>query len=411
MKKILSIALALTILLSFAACKKGEEPATVTTNAPTEQTQNTTADESNTEPTEPIADRIPEQAPMAAISLPVSTTTDHTENDVLLFTYQCQTMYLIIPDKEIEDRVILDFQKRLDRFSESATEYSQRAKDDYNGSENWTPYFYNILYSPTRIDLSVLSLYGTNTSWAGGAHPTHNCTSANYDLMTGDVLTLGSILTHEDSLDQLCALIISEVAEIKAEKFIMDDYENIIRNRFSKNESYNEAWFFSTEGLSFYFSPYEIAPYSSGTISVTIPYENLTGIIEDQYFPAEQEITTGTIQAIKQNDTNITNFSQIAEVILDKDGEMIFLFTDRSVQNISIEIGSWNTDRNEFIVDYTVFAAPILTPGDAIMIQTIIPENEPNIRLVYTTQSECVTEYISQQSSDKTIILIDENDI
>lgn len=409
MKRITSAVLLLAMLLSFAGCslKPSTEPSN--TESVTELTVNTTA-EATTEATQPvIADRIPAQVPMAAVSLPVSTSNTYTEDDVLLFTYKSQTISLFIPDSEIENKVILDFQTRLDNFSSSAQDLADQAKADYSQRADWNPYFCNVLYTPKRIDLAVLSLYGANTYWVGGAHPSHNCTSANYDLITGDVLTLGSILAHQDALDSLCSLLIEQVAEIKAEKYLYSDYEKTIRGRFSKNESYNEAWYFSNDGLSFYFSPYEIAPYSAGIITLTIPYEKLTGIIEDRYFPAEMDVATGFVQATKHSDTDLTSFTQIAEVILDKEGEMVFLYTDRSVHNVILEYGEWVNDGESFSNKYTVFATPMLTPGDAVMIQLSIPDTMPSVRLTYQTKNETIVEYISQSGKDGSVLLLAED--
>ena len=409
MKKTIAALLALSMIVCFAGCNPDtQEKPTQNTNAVTEESTN----EATVETTEAVfQDVVPEQAPMAAVSLPISTTNSYTENDVLLFTYKCQTISLIIPDSEIEDKVILDFQKRLDDFSVSAQELNLQSKDDYQNKKEWTPYFYNILYNPTRIDLSVLSLFGTSTSWSGGAHPTRNCTSANYDLITGDVLTLGSILTHEDALESLCTLLTNSVAEIKAEKYIIDGYEEIIRSRLIGNESYNEAWYFDHNGLNFYFSPYEIAPYSSGIITVTIPYEKLTGIIEDKYFPPETDIATGLIQAKRQTDADLSVFTQIAEVVLDKEGEMVFLYTDRAVHNLTVQVGSWNTDGTVFTEDCTVFATPMLTPGDAAMVQLSVPDTMPNVRIQYESNGKNIVEYISQSGKDGTILLIPESEL
>lgn len=404
MKNAVTVLLIMSMLLVLVGCQQEPEVLPVeTTPAITEETTT----EATTETTAAVnMDIIPEQAPMAAVSLPVSTTQSYTEDDVLLFTYKCQTISLIIPDSEIEDKVILDFQNRLDDFSSSAQELNDQAKKDRQTKADWKPYFYNILYNPTRIDLSVLSLFGTSTSWSGGAHPTHNCTSANYDLITGDVLTLGSILTHEDALEELCVILTGEVAEIKAEKFIVSDYEKIIRSRLIGNESYNEAWYFDNSGLNFYFSPYEIAPYSSGIITVTIPYEKLTGIIEDKYFPPETDVATGMIRATRQADTDLSAFTQIAEVILDKEGEMVFLSTDRSVHNVTVQTGTWNEAGTEFTVECTVFAAPILTPGDAAMVQLSITDTMPNVRISYESNGELIEEFISQSGEDGTILLL-----
>lgn len=395
MKKF-TVVLACIALLTIAGCGKNQpiDDTIVTTTQITEPTEVTT--QPQTEAPE-INNYVPDQVPMAAISMPVSERKDYTEDDVLLFSYKSQTISLIIPDTEIERKVILDIQNRLDGFNTEAEDISLRARSDYNGSENWNNYFYNVLYTPGRIDLSVLSLHGVNTTWVGGAHPNRSCTSANYDLTTGDVLTLGSILTHEDSLATLCQLLIDEATEIKAEKYLYTDYEDTIRNRFAQNESYNESWYFSNEGLCFYFSPYEIAPYFAGIITLTIPYENLTGIIEDRYFPAERDTSTGTLRAVKQDDADLDAFTQIAEVLLDSEGQMVFLFTDTSVQDLTIEVGTIQGGK-DFVQEASIFAAPILTPGDAVMLQSTF-EDSYSIRITYRSGDKVIQQLLSCNSS------------
>jgi len=390
MKKILATLLCFAVLVGAGCTAEAPAPQETTIPQISEQTEATTKPEA--EATQ-ANDYIPAQAPMAAISLPVSVKQEYTENDVLLFTYKCQTISLIIPDSEIERKVILDLQNRLDSFSSTAEDISNQAKADYKEDKDWQNYFCEVLYTPERIDLSVLSLYGENTNWVGGAHPSKNCISSNYDLTTGEVLTLGSILTHEDTLESLCDLLIEEVAEIKAEKYLFPDYADIIKNRFAQNESYNESWYFSNSGLCFYFSPYEIAPYSSGVITLTIPYEKLNGIIEDRYFPAERDVANGTLSIAKEAGTDLTAFSQIAEVILDGTGEMLFLYTDRSVQDISIAVGTVDAAGN-FTKSSTVFATPILTPGDAVMLQNLW-DTQQTLTVQYTSTNQVITKYIT----------------
>ena len=391
MKKIYALLICFALLLS-AGCSA--DPVTKdTTNITRLPTQTSDCTTQQPEPEETVPnDYVPVQVPMAAISLPVSINNEYTEDDILLYSYKCQTVSLIIPDSEIEHNVIIDLQTRLDSFNIVAQEIRDRAKNDYTGTKDWNNYFYEILYTPTRIDLSVLSLYGEITSWGGGAHPSKSCISSNYDMTTGDILTLGTILTHEDKLDALCNLLIDEVADIKAEKYLYTDYSDIIRSRFAQNESYNESWFFSGSGLCFHFSPYEIAPYSSGVITITIPYEKLTGIIEDRYFPAERDVANGTVRIVKEDEAGLTAFSQIAEVILDGTGEMLFIYTDRSVQDVSINIGTTDTAGN-FVKSFSIFATPILTPGDAVMLQNLWDPQE-TIELKYMSNNKEITKYI-----------------
>ena len=199
-----------------------------------------------------------------------------------------------------------------------------------------------------------------------------------------------------------------EALDIDSIKAIMDGFEVTIRNRLETNVNFDEDWYFSNEGLCFCFSPYEIAPYSSGTIVVTIPYEKLTGVMDDSFFPAERSTVYGEVTASRFQDTDQSSLTQIAEVILDREGEMLFLYTDKKVDQVTLELGQWDQDGVVFTPTCAVFATQALTPGDAIMVQTQIPDVMPTLRLSYVSGDETITRYISQSGEDGSILLLEE---
>ena len=272
-------------------------------------------------------------------------------------------MSLVMQDPEIADKVIIDYLNRMDATRKVAEDAAQSAKNAYNGKANWTPYLYHVTYSPTRIDHGVLSFFGANVLYTGGFHPDRTCVSVSYDMMTGDVLTLASIMSASAKTDDFCQLVLEGLKEMREGDFLFEDYETAVKQRFMTDTSRDEGFYFTQTGLCFYFSPYEIAPYSSGVISVEIPYEKLGGLIYDAYFPAERDRAQGSIRIAHFENVDLTAFSQIAEVIEDKDGKMYFGFTDESVQDVRIIVSDTSGS-------FTIFAAYELSPGDAFMIQT-----------------------------------------
>lgn len=343
------ITMLMVISLLFAGCGSipaGSTEPEVTTAATTSAT---------TQPTESLPVTSVMQEDMSAVALPMTVDTLTAEDGRTLYNGTSQSMSLVVPDPDVADKIIIDFLNRQDSLS-SAAEAVKAAAETNNGT---TPYFHNAIFDPKRIDHNVLSLSGYIVSWSGGSHPNYNCISANYDMITGDVLTLGSILTHKDKANDLCELVIDSIGKIQKEKSIWDGYEDTIRQRFAGNVSYDEAWFFDHLGLSFSFPPYELAPYNSGIITVNVPYEKLVGIIEDAFFPVERDNATGMVEAALLSDANMDDFTQIAELVLDEDGQMILLYTDSAVYDVTLQVD--NT--------YEALATAALTPGDAIMVQ------------------------------------------
>ena len=375
MKKILSFIICLSILL--AGCGKPDN----------NEIQSTTAAvaESTAEPTVIL----PQQEAMYAVSVPTISENTRAEDGTVIFSYTHQSMMLTLPDPGVADKVIIDFLSRIDAGAETAQMLLASAKANYAGADDWTPYLYNTTYSPMRMDQGVLSLFGSRVTYSGASHPERLNMSASYDLVTGDVLTLGRIMSSKATTEDFCELVLARLDKIKNDKYLYDGYEETVKQRFSRDESQDQDWYFSTKGLCFYFVPYEIAPYSSGVITVELPYSELAGLLYDGYFPAEREVTSGNIQATALEETDLTQFTQIAELVLNPEGQMVFLHTNGIVWDVKIEYGAWDTTNTDFAPVYTALFSGALTPGDAIMIQT---DELSALRLTYFNGSETVTQ-------------------
>ncbi len=342
---------------------------------------------------------------MVAVSVPATTQTAAADNGNVIFQYIYQTPYLTMPDADAAEKITIDLLKRIDGTRADADALHAAAKAGYNGSSDWTPYLYQITYSPSRIDPGVLSFFGQNVQYSGASHPDRTATAANYDMLTGDVLTLAGIMAPGVSANDFCELVIAELTANKDALKVYDYFEETVRYRFETDPSQDEGFYFTQEGLCFFFDPMELAPYSSGVVHVEIPYHKLSGLLYDGYFPDEQDYATGTILAHRHSDVKTESFTQIAEITFDPGGEMIFLYSDTSVRNIRIEAGAWDVLGIAFSPSYTAFAAYSLTPGDAITLETYIPDTMPNLRLSYQSQGKTLQLFISQSGKDGSIIL------
>lgn len=401
MKKWIALLLSACLLLSVAGCKKAPEQ--IKDNG-TNDSQPVTPNgsESNNSTDTPVV----KQLPMVSISLPTVTESVTAENGTVIFEYTSQQApSMIVPDPNVAEAVINDFLNRIDSTTADKDSIQAAAENSYSGKGSFTPYIYSITYAPQRIDFGVLSLLGTDVRYTGGNHASSSGTSVSYDLITGKVLTLGDILKSSTSADTICQLVLNALTDLSAEITLYKGYEETVADRFSGKLSENEAWYLSQTGLCFYFSPYEIAPYSAGVVVVEIPYEKLTGIMEDAYFPAERDTVSGTVGAIKFDIDNLQNYTQFSEVIMEEGKDQILLRTDKSVYDLRIESGIWSASGKIYTPMYTVFAAHTLTPGDAVLIESALTESAPALRLKYKTGNSTVEVFIVK-ASDGSVKLI-----
>lgn len=371
MKKFLYFIMAVSLLVSFTGCKKSKVP-------PTEPSENAG---SNNSPTQTVPD-----AGIANLSVAVSvpTTTEETlhEDDTVLCRYTYQNISLVLHKPDVADKVILDFLNRVDTTRELAEATAELARTNYK-PENWVPYLYHIAYSPTRVDEKVLSFFGNNVVFSGAGHPERTCVSASYDLVTGDVLTLASIMQKDATAEQFCNLVLNGLAEMAQGNYLYGNYKQTVTQRFTQDPTHDEAWYFTQTGMCFYFDPYEIAPYSSGVITVEIPYENLRDLLHEDYLPLIRNTPSGEAKVTSFADISMDKFSDIAEIVLDKEGKMYMIHTVGNLQDIRIQFLDANNN-------YTVFAADALASGDGIMVQAS-DEQFKNLKLSYKSGKEIIS--------------------
>ena len=358
------ILLFLCVALILSGCAQAElhsEPLPTQTSEETVmQTESIPEDTAYPQPEVPDTDITDE---LLAVSVPAYTETTLSDDGTELFFYTAQHMQLIFPDEDVANSVILDFLNRVDASRADAKAVMHAAQSEYSPEKEWYPYYYQLLYSPTRIDRGVLSLYGVRNSYSGAMHGSKSSVAVNYDMMTGDVLTLGSIMHKDATKEDFIALIVNKLEVIAQECYLYDDYQSGVRNRFDTDENLYEDFYFTSTGLCFFFSPYEIAPYASGIITVEIPYYELPGLIYDGYFPSEQQQFQGTMDFAALTDTDLNQFTNMAEIKLNGNTQMI-LYPEGPVRNIRVRISGDGKDS----LDYTVFAAFEMSDEDAVII-------------------------------------------
>lgn len=386
MKRIFALFLSVCLILCLSAC--GKVPAEDTT--PTETAAATTA-ATTVPPETTVSTADTEYIPdFTAISMPLVREETYAQDGTLLFTYTYQNVFPMLLNPEAAEAVSLDLLNRIDTSRSLAESVKSMAQTDYpNAGSGWTPYYCSVYYNTMRFDSYILSLFGDQVSYQGGTHPSRQCVSTTYDLRTGKALGFSDIL---GSTENLSRLIIDALAPQASSLY--GDYETIITNRFAGEDAWTENWYLSDMGLCIFFSPYDIAPYASGTIVAEIPYESLAGVFTQEYFPPARSDFQGTLGVTFLKEADLSRFNQFAEVILDQSGDQYLLYPDSRVYDIRIEKGSYYG--SYFVPDATVFAAETIAPGEGIMVQTATDDNSINLRVSYHNGSETVSFFLLQ---------------
>lgn len=336
-----------------------------------------------------------EQMPLATISMPIKTVIEKAPDGTELFQYAYQDDISIhLPDANAAHKIKLDILNRIDSSTDDAEELSASAAQNYTKT-GWSPYLYQIIFQPERIDYNVVSLSGRTTIYRGGSHPETTYTSVTYDAVSGDVLHLSDILVDSASSEKIAQLIVDSLNEQSQLISLYEGFERTVSERFNANFRQDTRWYLSTDGLCVYFSPYEIAPYASGLVVAQIPYEKLTGILNDAYFPPEQQTAGGILSAQLFTEEVLNQFDQFAEIVLNPDGDMILLYTNQYVQDLRIKINIASSDYLYDTPQQTIFAAYGLTAKDAIMLETILKDAQSDLQITYKANDQTYEHYIT----------------
>lgn len=375
MKRILILILCCGLMLS--GCAKPDA------QIQTLPQDNTTAEAAQTE--KPSEEEAYVKA-LLAVSVPASSEKHTHENGTELFSYTSQHMELILPNASAAEKVVLNFLNRVDSARIEAENVLTAAKNDYTEDAAWLPYYYQVLYSPTRIDYGVLSMFGVQSSFSGGMHGNSNCVAVNYDLTTGDILTLGSIMHADAAKEDFIRLVNEKLKALKDEYHLYDDYKDGVQARLGGDENLYEDFFFTTAGLCFFFSPYEIAPYTSGFITVEIPYNELPGLIYDGYFPEERQQINGKMLTSTFDISSTDKFNNMAEVNLTDPEAAYAVYPEGDVENIRITVAG----DMKSMPDYTVFAAYEMSDRDAVVLN-LADDMVDRVSVHYSVNNEDVT--------------------
>lgn len=371
MKKIIALLLGLILTLSllFLSFESPFEQAqpTVAPTVPTQPTGTAPTAPPTVPPTDPttgtdaptvppVTEPVVYDLPTSAIILTEQVEQTRDGDGHVYFTYLYPNVRLYLGNETVSQKVTLDLLNLID-----ITRTRAYAVRDDAANSGTAGSFYQVQYTPQRIDGAVLSLSGNFTSFTGGAHPETTCNGVTYDLMTGNAITLRDVLTDACTADVLCRMVVDVLNSMKEDTILYADFSLSVEDRFSGNYLADEGWYLSSEGLCFTFEPYEVGPYSSGIITAVIPYSMLPGYLNDAYFPMERVHAQGDLLMTSWEDSNLDPLTDTIEINLIPNSEAIVLHTQGLLYDLIIQ-----TDT----VDPTVlFAADQLTSGTAIILR------------------------------------------
>ncbi len=180
-----------------------------------------------------------------------------------------------------------EMQRVLDALHAESAEVAQNAREYYNSLEDKTSFF-----GPWASELATISTYQTDGLlsvtaetyiYYGGAHPNTVLRTWNFDLTTGEFLTLDTLDAQSSTdsvlgktlIDTLSTAVLDKIREQDLSEGYFEDYDSYVRDL-----STNASFYFAAEGMYIEFDTYVIAPYAAGPQSFFIPYSTFYNALD-----------------------------------------------------------------------------------------------------------------------------------
>ncbi len=157
----------------------------------------------------------------------------------------------------------------------------ETALGDYKEGVEWVDFTTNhysldVQVEPELQSDKLFSVCYEFAAYMGGAHPDHWTRVEMYDIATGELVLLESMITDMDAFhEKVAELLLKQIEEtgMAEHESFFEGYEETVRAWHSDQAVATQ------DGLTVFFDYYELAPYVSGSQFITLPYEDL-----DPYF-------------------------------------------------------------------------------------------------------------------------------
>ncbi len=200
-----------------------------------------------------------------------------------------------------------------------------------------------------RADTKIVSYLEDVFVHSGGVHPDYHYITSNFNPKTGEKLTLSDIMKSIKGLPD----ILEDKLSVKYD--YLNFGENQLWTIFNDYSPEDYNWTLDYQGITFWFSPYDIASYAAGPLSVKIYFDEEPHIFNEEYTKAPSENYAMMLPMRQRIDFDL-NFDD------DKDCVEVDTMPDQygSYNMLSVTVnGKTYTDEINYAYDFDVYLAHI----------------------------------------------------
>ena len=258
-RRIFALMLSALMIMSLAACNKGESGSPDTGNVKTDDEVNTirliTGMGSTLERDKNTYDTIISES-----------------HPVVLLYYGDENKYPKL-NSALEDYNKSEKEYQLTFIDENKDYAKERYLED---SEYFSEFESTVTPYVRRADTVVTSILYYGYEYTGGAHGNYYYYGKNYDTQTGKELTLSDVVSNKEKLAEA-------VSEQLKEHWSDADLNESLDIAELLGDETTVSWTLDYNGITIYFTPYSIASYASGAQIVTVSNEEYPDVLKAEY--------------------------------------------------------------------------------------------------------------------------------
>lgn len=132
------------------------------------------------------------------------------------------------------------------------------------------------------MDKELLSVYAGGSSYfSGAAHPNHNSSTQLWNLVNQTQIPVNELFEPNASWEKkLSKWVIEDIKQQFGKDWELDDAS--VKEGAGPDAKNFQRFLVSDKGLEILFDPYEVGPYAMGSVSVTLPWKKLKGIVNTE---------------------------------------------------------------------------------------------------------------------------------
>lgn len=266
-----------------------------------------------------------------------------------------------------------------------------------------------------RADSGVIALRYRTNSYTGGAHGLYADRALVFDTASGLLLSIDDLSSDRASLENALLEKMNDILHNDVRYLPILDY----MTAFNPDQNVDAelktliregSWTLDYEGLTVFSDIYEIGSYADGIVRFTIPYEELSGIMDDAWMPPVRT-SGGELHILGLNDQSGSAIHLLDKVTISDDGSEFKVFAAGTAYDVSVDSVTYINDDVGFYQTETHWYCSYLS-NVGVQIQTLIPDGMPDLMIRYTDESGAAHSYlITESGNDGSVLLLEENKV